>query len=92
MKSYNNIPIENKFPDKQLWMVKDIEVPWYTDYINFIVSNIIHSDLTFQQKKKFLIETRYYYWENSLLFRVWADGGMRRCIPEEEMRSILEHC
>ena len=83
-KSIDDTPIEDKFLDEQLWEVKDVEVSWYADYVNFIISIIVLSDLTFQQKKKFFAKSKYCYREDPLLFRCCADGIMRRCVGRED--------
>ena len=89
--SNDDTPIEDRFLDEYLWEVKDVEVSWYANYVSFIISIIVLSDLTFQQKKKFFAKSKYCYREDPLLFRCCADGIMRRCVSEEKMRSILEY-
>jgi len=37
-------------------------------------------------------DAQYYQWEDPLLFRFCSDEVMRRCILEEEIQSVLEHC
>jgi Integrase zinc binding domain/Integrase core domain len=48
--------------------------------------------MTYQQRRKFLSEVRYYFWDDTLLFKLGVDGIHRRCIPEDEMSSVLFHC
>jgi hypothetical protein len=48
--------------------------------------------MTFQQKKKCRADVKYYYWEEPFLFKVGIDGIYRRCVPYEEVHSILSHC
>ena len=43
-------------------------------------------------KKKFFAYAKHYFWDEPFLFKVCADGIIRRCVPEEEMYSILQHC
>ena len=42
--------------------------------------------------KRFLREAKSYFWDDPLLFKQCADGMIRRCVPEDEMESILHHC
>jgi len=35
---------------------------------------------------------KFYTWEDPLLFKRCNDGLVRRCLPEEEIGNILEHC
>ncbi|KAL5542962.1 hypothetical protein UlMin_010672 [Ulmus minor] len=34
----------------------------------------------------------YYIWDDPFLFKICPDRIIRRCVPEEEMESILQHC
>ncbi|PIN02745.1 DNA-directed DNA polymerase [Handroanthus impetiginosus] len=43
-----------------------------------------------QQKKKFLFDTRRYFWDEPFLFKQCSDNILRRCIPEIEMNDILK--
>ncbi|XP_062112823.1 uncharacterized protein LOC133823978 [Humulus lupulus] len=45
-----------------------------------------------QQLKKLYSEVKHYYWDEPILFRHCVDQVSRRCVPEEEMISILTHC
>ncbi|KAL6315159.1 hypothetical protein AAG906_037391 [Vitis piasezkii] len=44
------------------------------------------------QRKKFFSDLKYYIWDDHFLFKQCADQIIRRCVPEEEMESILHHC
>lgn len=65
--SKDKIVINESFPDEQLFSVKT-EVPWYTDYVNFIVSGILPCDISYQQKKRFLHEVKQYMWDEPFFF------------------------
>ena len=82
--------INEFFPDEQLFAIK--KVPWYADFVNYLVANCFPPDLNFQQKKKFLRDARNYIWDEPLLFRRCADQVIRRCVPEDEVEDILHHC
>ena len=71
---------------------KPAETPWYADFANFLVAGILPSEMTFQQRKKFRADVKYYFWEEPFLFKVGIDGIYRRCVPNEEVHSILSHC
>jgi len=49
-------------------------------------------ELSFQGKKKFLADVKYYQWDDPILYKYCADQNVRRCVPENEMKSILHHC
>ena len=67
-------------------------VPWFADLANYLVSGKLPPDLNFQQKKRFLHEAKSYFWDDPLLFKQCADGMIRRCVPKDEIESILHHC
>ncbi|OMO73048.1 Integrase, catalytic core [Corchorus capsularis] len=85
-------PIDDNFPDEAIWAMQETQAPWYADIVNYLVSNIVPHDLNHHQRKKFFAELKYYMWDEPLLFRRCADGMVRRCVPEEEMAQILNHC
>ncbi|XP_050229333.1 uncharacterized protein LOC126678479 [Mercurialis annua] len=82
--------VNDDFPDEQLWAAQELEVPWFADIVNYLVSNIVPQEFSYHQKKRFLSEVKYYIWEEPLLFRRCADRIIRRCIPEEETSGQVE--
>ena len=84
--------IKAEFPDEYLYSLSLSNTPWYADYANYLTSEIIPSNLSYQQKKKLFSDVKHYLWEDPFLFKVCADGMIRRCVPEGEMNSILHHC
>lgn len=69
-----------------------LETPWYADYVNYIVCGVFPPDLAPNQGKKFLADTRHYYWDEPYLYRLCIDGIHRRSVSNKEGQSILEHC
>ncbi|KAJ4720983.1 DNA-directed DNA polymerase [Melia azedarach] len=84
--------INEVFPDEQLFSLQKSDAPWYADFVNYLASNIIPADLSNQQKKKFFADVKHYYWEDPFLYKQCPDQIIRRCIPEDEMVSVLQHC
>ncbi|PIN10813.1 DNA-directed DNA polymerase [Handroanthus impetiginosus] len=84
--------INDNFPDEQLLAIVASNVPWYADIVNYLTCGIIPFDLSAQQKKKFLFDTRRYFWDDSFLFKQGPNNILRRCVPEIEMKDILEKC
>ncbi|CAM8943524.1 unnamed protein product [Rhodiola kirilowii] len=84
--------VDDSFVGEQLMRVEAEALPWYADMVNFVVCGIIPRDMNQHQKRKFLSETKRYYWDEPFLYRLCADGIYRTCVTEEEMRNILYHC
>ncbi|CAM8922992.1 unnamed protein product [Rhodiola kirilowii] len=85
-------PVDDSFIGEQLMRVEAEALPWYANFVNFVVCGIISHDMNHHQKRKFLSETKRYYWDEPFLYRLCADGLYRTCVVEEEMRDILYHC
>nr|KYP49468.1 Transposon Ty3-I Gag-Pol polyprotein [Cajanus cajan] len=83
-------PILEEFPDEKLLVITSL--PWFADFANFKAAGLIPHEFTFQQRKKFLHDAKFYFWDDPLLFKRCADGIIRRCVPESEFESILWHC
>ena len=47
--------------------------------------------MTYQQMRKFLHESRYYFWEDPFLFKQCADNIIGKCVAESEIVEILYH-
>ncbi|XP_039129088.1 uncharacterized protein LOC120265278 [Dioscorea cayenensis subsp. rotundata] len=88
----SEVPIGDNFPDEQILAVSHNRPPWYADYVNYLAANILPPELSYQQRKKFLSDVNHYYWEEPVLYKHCADQIIRRCVPEEEMEDLLNHC
>ena len=89
----DDVPVNDEFPDEKLFTIEDKRaVPWFADYVNYLVAKVIPPEFNYQQKKRFFAHLKHYYWEEPILYRHCADQVIRRCVPEDEMHSILDHC
>ena len=68
------------------------EIPWFVDFVNYLVSGVILFRLDHKRKKKFLYDSKFYYWEKPLLYKRCGDGLIKRCIPQDEVQDVLRHC
>ena len=68
-------------------------VPWFADFVNYLVARVLPLEFSYQQKKRFFAQLKRYYWEELILYKHCVHQVIRRCVPEEEMmESILSHC
>ena len=98
----SDIPINDTIPGEQLFSLFTLytklqqspneQLPWYADFANYLVAGTLPPDMTYQQRKKFKSDVKHYFWEEPFLFKVGVDGIFRRCVPHEEVQSILYHC
>ena len=84
--------INDSFPNEQLLVISDQATPRYADLVNVKLCGVLPPGLYHQQRKKFLSDTRYYIWEEPLLYKLCGDGVYKRCLPEDEVESVLYHC
>ena len=45
-----------------------------------------------QDKRKFLNEVKNFYWDYPYLFNYYPDQIFRRCIPDNEVSSVIKFC
>ena len=84
--------IDDTFPDEHAFAVSKDLIPWVADLSNYMASNIVPSDLSFHQRKKFMYDVKKFFWDEQYLYSSCADGLIRHCVPEVEILSVLEAC
>ncbi|GKA09153.1 reverse transcriptase domain-containing protein [Tanacetum coccineum] len=84
--------VDDNFPGETLMEINTKNEPWFADFANYLVGNIIPKGMTYQQKNKFFSDLKHYFWEEPYLFKVCSDGMIRRCISGPETQTILDQC
>ncbi|GKA00206.1 reverse transcriptase domain-containing protein [Tanacetum coccineum] len=84
--------VDNNFPGETLMEINTKDEPWFTDFANYLVADIIPKGITYQQKNKFFSDIKHYFWEEPYLFKVCSDEMIRRCVSRSETRTILDQC
>ncbi|GJZ37425.1 reverse transcriptase domain-containing protein [Tanacetum coccineum] len=84
--------VDDNFPGETLMEINTKNEPWFADFANYLVGNIIPKGMTYQQKNKFFSDLKHYFWEEPYLFKVCSDGMIRRCISGPKTRTILDQC
>ncbi|XP_074321743.1 uncharacterized protein LOC141658889 [Silene latifolia] len=72
----DSLPIDDSFPDDILLAISNAETPWYADYANFIVGDLLPPDMSYQQRKRFLHDVKQYFWDDPYLFKECADEAI----------------
>ncbi|XP_075503968.1 uncharacterized protein LOC142541296 [Primulina tabacum] len=83
--------IQETFPDEQLFEVNTV-IPWFADIANFLSCGTLPPDLSYHQKKKFVHDIKFYYWDDPFVYKRCADQVIRRCVEGLEAQQILEKC
>ncbi|GJR80392.1 reverse transcriptase domain-containing protein [Tanacetum coccineum] len=84
--------VDNNFPGENLMEINTKDEPWFANFANYLVGDIITKGMTYQQKNKFFFDLKHYFWEEPYLFKVCSDGMIRRCISGPQSQTILDQC
>ncbi|GJY88308.1 reverse transcriptase domain-containing protein, partial [Tanacetum coccineum] len=84
--------VDDNFPGETLMEISTKDIPWFADFENYLVGDIIHKGMTYKQKNQFFSDLKNYFWEDPNLFKVCSDGMIRRCVAGPETRTILDQC
>lgn len=68
--------IHDTFPDEQLFSVS--KLPWFADIANYLVTGTYPEYWGQQDKKKFLVEVRKFFWDDPYLFKYFPEQIIRR--------------
>ncbi|GKC22988.1 putative nucleotidyltransferase, ribonuclease H [Tanacetum coccineum] len=90
--SSDDSEVDDNFPGETLMEINTKDEPWFADFANYLVADIIPKGMTYQQKNKFFSDLKHYFWEEPYLFKVCSDGMIRRCVSGSETRTILDQC
>ena len=84
------LPIGDAFPDEQLFSL--VHCPWYANIVNYLVTGQIPSQWTSQQKRKFLVDIKKYYFDDPYLFKYYLDQLLRKCVSNDDQIGVLTFC
>ena len=81
------LPIGDTFPDEKIFAL--VHCLWYADIVNYLVIGKIPPQWTSQQKRKFLVDIKKYYFDDPYLFKYCPDQMMRRCVSNDDQIGVL---
>lgn len=87
----DELRLQETFPDEQLFSA-NVTLPWYANMVNYLVTNMFPPGLSKAQRDKIKSDAKYYVWDDPYLWKHCADQVIRRCVPENEIISILTFC
>lgn len=59
----DEMEIDDAFSDKDILSASMEKMPWYTDFANYVVSEVIPKNISSHQRKKFLHDVTRYFWD-----------------------------
>jgi hypothetical protein len=80
------MPINDYMRDDMLLKISTTD-PWCANIINYIMAGYISPGT---DKKNIIWDSRLHLWDDTYLYRVCADGLLRRCTPAFETWKIVE--
>ncbi|CAM8882622.1 unnamed protein product [Rhodiola kirilowii] len=79
------------FPDEHLYALTG-KVPWYASIVNYLVGGKFPPSYSKAQCVKLKHDSKYYMWDDPYLWKIGIDEILRRCIPDDEIASVLSFC
>ncbi|GKC02655.1 reverse transcriptase domain-containing protein [Tanacetum coccineum] len=62
--------VDDNFPGKTLMEITTRDIPWFADFANYLVGDIMPKGMMYQQKNKFFSDLKNYFREDLYLFKV----------------------
>ncbi|GJS43442.1 reverse transcriptase domain-containing protein [Tanacetum coccineum] len=90
--SSDDSEVDDNFPGETLMEINTKDEPWFVDFANYLVADIIPKGMTYQRKNKLFSNLKHYFWEEPYLFKECSDGIIRRCVSGSETQTILDQC
>jgi hypothetical protein len=87
-KDTHELPINDYLRDDTLLKVTDSD-PWYANIVNYIVVGYVAPG---EDSRKLKHQSRAHLWDDPYLYRICADGLLRRCVPTVKDTKIMERC
>ncbi|WVZ51791.1 hypothetical protein U9M48_002901 [Paspalum notatum var. saurae] len=82
------LPIDDYMRDDQLLKVTTAQ-PWYANLVKYIIAGYVPEGA---DKTKLAHDSRFYLWDDPYLYKLYADGLLRRYIPACEAPQVLDRC
>ncbi|GKD18526.1 reverse transcriptase domain-containing protein [Tanacetum coccineum] len=77
--------VDDNFLRETLMEINTGNKPWFADFANYLVADIIPKGMTYQQKNKFFSDLKHYFWEEPYLFKNAQSSNQR---PRGQLENI----
>ncbi|GKD00667.1 reverse transcriptase domain-containing protein [Tanacetum coccineum] len=78
--SSDDSEVDDNFPGETLVEINTKDEPWFADFANYLVADILPKRMTYQQKNKFFSDLKHYFWKEPYLFKIlgvaWYKGNL----------------
>lgn len=76
LKLGDELEINDTFSNDHVLATSQELITWFVDFANYLTSDPILEDMSFQQYKLFMHEVRRFFWYDPYLFQVYANGAI----------------
>ncbi|CAM8959597.1 unnamed protein product [Rhodiola kirilowii] len=83
--------ITETFPDEHLYALTG-KTPWYASLVNYLVGGKFPPSYSRAQCLKLKHDLKYCVWDDPYLWKIGVDQILRRCIPDDEIASVISFC
>ncbi|GJU37685.1 reverse transcriptase domain-containing protein [Tanacetum coccineum] len=66
--------VDDNFSGETLMEITTNDTPWFADFANDLVGDVIPKGMMYQQKNKLISDLKNYFWEDHYLFKVCSDA------------------
>ncbi|GJW68138.1 reverse transcriptase domain-containing protein [Tanacetum coccineum] len=73
----NDSEFDDNFTGETLMEINTKDEPWFADFANYLVADIIPKGMMYQQKNKFFFDLKHYFWEEPYLFKNAQSSNQR---------------
>ncbi|GJY25891.1 reverse transcriptase domain-containing protein [Tanacetum coccineum] len=84
--SSDDSEVDDNFPGETLMEINTRNEPWFADFANYLVGDIIPKGMMYQQKNKFFSDLKYYFWEEPYVFKVFDEA---QALPTNDARVVI---
>ncbi|GJT38709.1 reverse transcriptase domain-containing protein [Tanacetum coccineum] len=68
-KTSDDSEVDDNFPGETLMEINTKDEPWFADFANYLVGDVISKGMTYQQRNTFFSDLKHYVWEEPYLFK-----------------------